>query len=164
MDSTRGSDDLDSIGDLGEHGGTTRLDLVHLPECVPLSTSGWLASLDLAVGNTLLLCLHLDVCVPSCQFDQQQRKRTYLDILVISSVLSGVNFFGSSASRKAFMSFSYANSTKTDPCASQQRPCRDLTVTHLEFTLALALESLALNIFTPLPDSVDGTKLGEPFF
>jgi hypothetical protein len=42
----------------------------------------------------------------------------YLDILVISSVLSGVNFFGSSDSRKAFMSFSYANSTKTDPCLS----------------------------------------------
>lgn len=39
-----------------------------------------------------------------------------------------------------------------------------LTVTHLEFTLALALESLALDIFAPLSDGVDGTKLGEPFF
>ena len=67
VDSTGSSDDLDSIGNLGKHGGTTRLDLVHLPECVPLSTGGGLASLNLAVGDTLLLCLHLDVCVPYCQ-------------------------------------------------------------------------------------------------
>jgi hypothetical protein len=67
VNSTGGTDDLDSIGDLGEHGRTTRLDLVHLPECVPLSTSGWLASLNFAVGDTLLLCLHLDICVPCCQ-------------------------------------------------------------------------------------------------
>jgi hypothetical protein len=48
-----------------------------------------------------------------------------LDILVISSVLSGVNFFGSSDSRKAFMSFSYANSTKTDPCLSAMTVSED---------------------------------------
>jgi hypothetical protein len=37
-------------------------------------------------------------------------------------------------------------------------------LTDLEFTLALALETLALDIFTPLPDGIDGTKLCEPFF
>jgi len=37
-----------------------------------------------------------------------------------------------------------------------------LILTDLEFTLALALETLALDIFTPLPDGVDGSKLCEP--
>jgi hypothetical protein len=37
-----------------------------------------------------------------------------------------------------------------------------LTIIDLEFTLALALEALALDVFTPLPDGVDGTKLIEP--
>jgi hypothetical protein len=36
--------------------------------------------------------------------------------------------------------------------------------TDLEFSLALALEALALDIFTPLSDGVDGSELVEPLF
>jgi len=37
-------------------------------------------------------------------------------------------------------------------------------MTDLEVSLALALEALTLDVFTPLPDGVDGSELIEPLF
>ena len=78
-------------------------------------------------------------------------------------MLSGVYFLGSSDSKKAFMSFSYVNSAKTDPCLSATATF-SIDPADLELSLALSLESYIWDILTPLPDGADGSKLLEPLF